>query len=242
MPERAAHEVLTFRFSRTGGIAILVICTVGFLFAFAISFLPVPGLPILAAPLMVGRGLVVALGGMMMWEIWRRRDQEVRTSDSEITWYPRRDRRVTMSWPEVQGLRERALRRRLELVDGSLRILPLSYDLEEFEDLLTIVHRRTPHLRERHALMRTFRRHPSTRWMYLASTLFFIALATAAIMQRELLALIVGLGAAILTLLVYGRTARTIEIVPAGLVLAAPFRKRHVAWPDVAGVELRLSV
>jgi len=187
---------------------------------------------------MVTRAIIVVLGCMMMLVIWRHRDQEVRTDDSGITWYPRRDRGLTMSWSEVQDFRERVLRRRLELLDGSHRNLPLSYDLEDFEDLLKIVHRKTPQLRERHVLMRTFRRHPSTQWVYLVSMLFFIALATAAVVQRELLGVVGGLGVSIASLVAYGRTVLTIEVVPAGLVLAAPFRKRQVAWPDIAGVEL----
>jgi len=236
VPERPACEVKTFRFPGVDGVAILVICAVGFLFALAITFLS--RLPVLSAPLMVVRVIIVVLGCMLMWKIWRRRDQEVRTDDSGVTWHPRRDRRVTMSWSEVQGFRERVLRRRLDLLDGSHRNLPLSYDLEDFGDLLKIVHRKTPQLRERRMLMRTFRRHPSTQWVYLVSTLFFIALATAAVVQRELLAVVVGLGASIASYVAYGRTVLTIEVVSAGLVLAARFRNRHVAWSDIAGVEL----
>ena len=65
-----------------------------------------------------------------------------------------------------------------------------------------------------------------------------LALATAAVVQRELLAVVVGLGASIASYVAYGRTVLTIEVVSAGLVLAARFRNRHVAWSDIAGVEL----
>ena len=216
----------------------LVIGTVGLLLALGITLLPIPGVPMFSAPMMVMRATIVTVGLVIWWEVWRRRGQEVRTDDSRITWFPRHDREVTMSWSQVHRVRERLIRRRLELLDGSHRTVPLSYDLPDFGDLLPIVHRNTPHLRERHLAMRTFRRHQSTQWLYLASTLGFVALLTVAIVQRERLSVVVFLGASIIGVLAYGRTVRRIEIVPTGLMLTTPFGSRQVAWRDVVGVEL----
>jgi Bacterial PH domain len=216
----------------------LVIGMVTLLLALGLTFLPVPGIPMFSAPLMTVRAIIVAVGLVIWWEVWRRRGQEVRTDDSRITWSPRHDREVTMPWSQVHAVRERLVLRRLELFDGSHQSIPLSYDLPDFGELLPIVHRNTPHLRERHLAMRTFRRHPSTQWLYLASTLGFVALLTVAIVQRERLGVVVFLGASIIGVLAYGRTVRTIEIVPAGLTLTTPFGSRQLAWRDVVGVEL----
>jgi hypothetical protein len=216
----------------------LVIGTVGLLLALGLTLLPVPGVPMFSAPMMVMRATIVAVGLVIWWEVWRRRGQEVRTDDSGIAWSPRRDREVTMSWSQVHGVRERLVRRRLELLDPSHRSVLLSYDLPDFGELLPIVHRHTPHLRERHLAMRTFRRHPSTPWPYLASTLGFVALLAVAILQRDWFGVVVFLGASIIGVLAYRRTVRTIEVAPTGLTLTTPFGSRLVAWRDVVGVEL----
>ena len=181
---------------------------------------------------------VLGVLGWMCWVTWQHRREEVRADSSGITWSPRRNRRVTMSWSQVEGIRELALRRRLELMDGSHRRLPLDYDLTDFARLQEIVRRNTPRLRERHVLMHAFRPHPGERRLYLVSALVFITLATAGAVQREPFAVAVGLGLSVFSVAAYGRTVRAIEVGPAGLVLAAPFRTRQVAWRDVAGVAL----
>ena len=231
-------DVQTFQFSGVNGMMAFVravVCAAGMVLALAISFLPgIAAHP----PIAIVTRAVIGVVACMMWAIWRRRGQEVRTDGSRIMWCPRRDRRVTMSWSQVEGIRERALRRRLELVDGSRGHLPLSYDLADFARLLEIVRRNTPRLRERHVLMSAFRPHPGVRWLYLAAALFSLALAAAAAVQGELFPIAVGLALSIVAVAAYGRTVRAIEVGPAGLVLAAPFRARHVAWRDVAGVAL----
>jgi len=231
-------DVQTFQFSGVNGMMAFVravVCAAGMVLALAISFLPgIAAHP----PIAIVTRAVIGVVACMMWAIWRRRGQEVRTDGSRIMWCPRRDRRVTMSWSQVEGIRERALRRRLELVDGSRGHLPLSYDLADFARLLEIARRNTPRLRERHVLMSAFRPHPGVRWLYLAAALFSLALAAAAAVQGELFPIAVGLALSIVAVAAYGRTVRAIEVGPAGLVLAAPFRARHVAWRDVAGVAL----
>ena len=74
--------------------------------------------------------------------------------------------------------------------------------------------------------------------MILVSAPFFIALATAGAVQGVPLAVAVGLGLSVFSVVVYGRTVHAIEVGPTGLVLTAPFRTRQVAWRDVAGVAL----
>src|SRR5437773_159602 len=179
-------DVQTFQFSGVNGMMAFVravVCAAGMVLALAISFLPgIAAHP----PIAIVTRAVIGVVACMMWAIWRRRGQEVRTDGSRIMWCPRRDRRVTMSWSQVEGIRERALRRRLELVDGSRGHLPLSYDLADFARLLEIARRNTPRLRERHVLMSAFRPHPGVRWLYLAAALFSLALAAAAAVQGEL--------------------------------------------------------
>jgi hypothetical protein len=87
----------------------LVIGMVTLLLALGLTFLPVPGIPMFSAPLMTVRAIIVAVGLVIWWEVWRRRGQEVRTDDSRITWSPRHDREVTMPWSQVHAVRERVV-------------------------------------------------------------------------------------------------------------------------------------
>ena len=99
-------DVQTFQFSGVNGMMAFVravVCAAGMVLALAISFLPgIAAHP----PIAIVTRAVIGVVACMMWAIWRRRGQEVRTDGSRIMWCPRRDRRVTMSWSQVEGIRE----------------------------------------------------------------------------------------------------------------------------------------
>jgi hypothetical protein len=143
-----------------------------------------------------------------------------------------------MRWSDVVGIREYPVRQKLELTDLLRQRIPLEYQLTDFARLREIVRRNTPHLRERHALIREFRRHALSRWQNLLEALFSAGLAVAATMQGEALALAISLGFMVFAVALYGREVRSIDVGPTVLVLRRGFGSRVIPWPEVAGVTL----
>jgi hypothetical protein len=182
-------DIQTFRSPPWTGMTALVY--VVFFAAFLVLVLAIPFLPGRPAPAIPWIAAIMGLPvfgvfGWMSWGMWQRRREEVRTDGSGITWCPRRDRGRTIRWAEVVAIRERALRQRLELIDRSDQRIPLEYRLTDFARLREIVRRHTPQLRERHALLREFRRHALVRWLNPLGGLFFAGLAVAGLVEDEL--------------------------------------------------------
>jgi hypothetical protein len=232
--------VQTFRFPRS--IMIWAVVGTALFGGFLALTLAVPFLPgEMAHPwlLVILCGPIYAGFGSMGLALWRRRNEEVSTDSSAITWCPWRDRRVRIAWSDVTAIYERTQRMRLEIVDGlHHKVIPLEFQLTDFARLREIVRANTPQLRARHELMREFRRHALLLWDNVVGIVFFFPLAVWAFAKGEPYAGVAFMGFVIFALAGYARATRSIDVGPQVLVLKAPLSTDVVPWRDVVAVAL----
>lgn len=239
-PEDTRPEVFTFpaSFVRTTLAAAVLFLGVGLL-----------GLALpLALDLRSLQAWAIALGALALglgfaafaFRVWQRRHERVEVHDAGLTWVRGRDRAITRPWREIAAVRERFWLQRLEVhPPGGARVIHLEYQLGDFDRLRGLILEHAPHLREQHARLREFRRHPMVRWGLLAPGAVVAGLVWFVIPRTELVALLIFGTFAAIALGVSLTQLRTVRIGPREVTLAYPLRERAVPYDAIAGVVLK---
>jgi hypothetical protein len=235
----SGNDAKRFELPRSVGITALagvVLFTAFLLLTVGIPFLPGD----MAHPWLATLTLAPVFGVFvsMSWRIWWRRREQVRTDAVQLVWSPRPQSHRTMCWANVVDIHEYPFRQRIELTDLSGQRIPLEYQLTGFGQLREIIRRNTPHLRERHVLIREFHRHAFLRWINVPVAVFFAGLAAAGALRGEAFAVAGGVGFVIFAAVGYARELRSVDVGPGALVLRRPIRSTEVPWREVRAVEL----
>jgi hypothetical protein len=160
--------------------------------------------------------------------------------DSVGIWKSRADRWSLVRWSEIKRLRERPVLQRLDLLDGSDRVLlKLEYQLFRFEKLRENVLERAKLEELNLAESNVFAKSPAFHAMIMLAFVIVLTLLTFAFLVSPFLAFVVFLFTVLIPRTEYLNILCKVEIQPDVVILGYPLKRVELKREEILDVHMR---
>jgi hypothetical protein len=175
---------------------------------------------------------------------WRHRYDYFEVDERGITYVSKNGLSNFLPWENISCFRQNDLLQRLGLYDRlGHRAMSLHYDLENFDQLRNIIHKRTRHLWEKHSLQRVFNRPV----FYYVIVIFIILLESLVGLFFKSEVMWIGLtllaGMIVSWLIIMFAGIRKIKVEPSSITLLRySFSKKVIPYHEIRDISIETCV